>query len=126
MIVGYVPGTGPLHRAHPFTTLTLAAVVAVLAFVLPAPGGTAILCGLTLLLPVVEGVPGVLIPAAVTLLPFWLFLLVIHGVFRDSPLVAIGLGCRFTAIVVTFLTILAALQPGRLIDALVERGAPFS
>jgi len=126
MTVGYLAGTGPLRRAHPFTPLTLAAVLAVLAFALPAPVGTILLCFVAIAVPLAEGVPGVLVPAAITALPFWIFAFLIHGLLRGAPLVALGLAARFTAIIVAFLTLLAVVQPSRLVDALLVRGVPFS
>src|SRR5258705_927099 len=119
MTVGYIAGSGPLRRAHPFTPLTLAAVLAVLAFALPAPLGTTLLCVVAIAIPLIEGVPGVLAPAAITALPFWLFAALIHGVLRGAPLMALGLGARFTTIIVAFLTLLAVVQPSRLVDALL-------
>src|SRR5258705_13888854 len=109
MSVGYVPGTGPLRRAHPFTALALALSLAILAFALPAPVGTALLGVLVLALPLIERVPGVLVPAALTLLPFWVFLFVIHGIFRGAPLTALTIASRVTTLVVAFLTTLAVV-----------------
>jgi energy-coupling factor transport system permease protein len=126
MKIGYTPGTGPLHRAHPFTPLTLAAVLAVLAFLVPLPYGPMVLCGIAIALAIVERVPGVLVPAALTALPFWLFLFLIHGVLGGKPLLALGLAGRITAIIVTFLTAVSAVHPARLVDAMLERGIPFS
>src|SRR5689334_23027341 len=126
MSVGYVPGNGLLHRAHPFTPVTLALVLAVLAFVLPAPFGPVTLCIVAIGLAVFEGIPGILKPAILTSLPFWLFAFLIHGLIRGLPLVALGLAARITTVVVAFLTLLAVVDPARLVDALVERGLPFS
>lgn len=126
MSVGYVPGNGLLHRAHPFTPVTLAAVLAALAFILPAPFGPTALCLFAIGLAVFEGVPGMLRPAALTALPFWIFAFIIHGLIRGLPLVALGLAARITTVIVAFLTLLAVVQPSRLVDALVERGLPFS
>ncbi|MSR06807.1 MAG: energy-coupling factor transporter transmembrane protein EcfT [Gemmatimonadetes bacterium] len=125
MSVGFVPGSGPLHRAHPFTPLAIAASTAVLAFALPVPFGPMILAGVLLLLVLVERAP-VLKPALLTALPFWFFLYVIHGVFGKHPVIALGLSARVFAIVLGFLLALATVHPGRLVDALAERGVPFS
>jgi energy-coupling factor transport system permease protein len=125
MSVGYIPGNGPLRRAHPYTPLTVALSLAILAFVLPAPWGTFILCLVAIALPLLEGVPQVLRPAALTALPFWVFLLVIHGLIRESPLTAVTFGLRITIVVIGFLTALAAVQPARLVDAALQQGMPF-
>jgi energy-coupling factor transporter transmembrane protein EcfT len=125
MSVGYLAGNGPLRRAHPFTPLTLAAVLAVLAFALPAPWGTIAACMGAIAVPVIEGIPGVVTPAALTALPFWIFAFVIHGLLRHAPLLALGLGARFTTIIVAFLTLLGVVQPARLVDALLARGISF-
>jgi len=124
--VGFLPGRGPLHRAHPFTPLTLAAAVLILAFAVPAPAGPLLLCCAVLGLALVEGLPQVLKPAVLTALPFWVFLLVIHWLIGRDLRAAVGLGARVTAIILTFLIVLAAVHPGRLVDALVERGVPFA
>jgi energy-coupling factor transporter transmembrane protein EcfT len=126
MTLGYLAGDGPLRRAHPFTPLTFAAVLAVLAFAAPAPLGTSAVCLVAIALALFEGVPGVLKPAAITALPFWIFAFVIHGLLRGSPLMALGLALRFTTVIVAFLTLLAVIQPSRLVDALLARGVPFS
>ena len=126
MNVGYLPGTGPLHRAHPFTPLTLAAVLAVLAFLVPFPYGPMVLCVAVIVIAIVERVPALLVPAAMTALPFWVFLFLIHGVIGGRPLFALGLAGRITTIILAFLTALSAVQPARLVDAMLERGVPFS
>ena len=126
MSVGYVPGNGPLHRAHPFTPVTLAAVLAVLAFVLPAPFGPVALCIVAIALAMFERIPAILKPAILTSLPFWGFAFLIHGLIRGLPWVALGLATRITTVVVAFLTLLAVVEPARLVDALVERRLPFS
>jgi energy-coupling factor transport system permease protein len=94
--------------------------------VLPAPFGPVLLCAVVLSIPLIERVPAVLIPAAATLLPFWVFLFVIHGILRGYPLTALAIACRVTALVVVFLTTLAVVHPARLVDAMVARGLPFS
>ncbi len=126
MSVGYVAGNGPLHRAHPFTPLTLAAVLALLAFIAPVPWGPVLALSAAIATAVGAGVSGILRPAALTALPFWFFLLVIHWILGDPAMVAVGIAARITTIVVAFLTALAVVQPARLVDALVERGFPFS
>jgi energy-coupling factor transport system permease protein len=126
MTLGYQPGDGLLRRAHPFTPLTVAAVLASLAFAAPAPWGTTVVCLVAIALPLVEGVPGVLKSAAITAFPFWVLAFLIHGAFRGAPLVALGLASRFTTVIVAFLTLLAVVRPSRLVDALLVRGVPFS
>ncbi len=126
MIVGYSPGQGLLHRAHPFTTLALAAAVAVLAFALPGPVGPAALVVALVLLALIARVPRALVTAMVMAIPFWFFLLLIYAVFDDAVARAVTLGARVTAILVSFLIVLASLHPGRLVDALLARGIPFS
>lgn len=121
-----MPGEGPLRQAHPFTPLAIAAASAVLAFALPAPGGPVLLGVCLVALVAIEGVPQVFPPALITAIPFWILLYLIHGVFGRSPGLALGLGARVFAIVTAFLLALATVHPGRLVDGLVARGAPFS
>jgi energy-coupling factor transport system permease protein len=118
--------TGPLRRAHPFTPLTVAVVLSLLAFVLPAPRGPVILASCAIALAVIEGIAPLLRPAAITALPFWVFAFLIHGVLRHQPLEAVALASRFTTVVVAFFTVIAVVRPSRLVDGLLERGLPFS
>jgi len=124
--VGYLPGTGPLRRSHPFTALALAAAFLILAFALPAPWGISALCALAIGLTLIEGVGRLLQAALLTVLPFWIFLFVIHVLVRGSPATAFGIAARITTIVIAFLTTLAVVEPARLVDAMVDRGFPFS
>jgi len=124
-MIGYVPGDGLLHRAHPFTTLAVALVVAALGFLLRAPAGPLALLGAVSLLGLVARVPSVWKPALLAATPFWIFLFLLHGVLAGAPVRALALAARLTAIILVFLLVLATVQPARLADALVERGAPF-
>ncbi len=125
-MIRYIPGNGILHRAHPFTPFTLAGAVVVFAFALPAPGGTSILCALMILLPVIEGVPGILRTAGLLALPFWVFLFGIHGWLGGAPLTALTIAARLTSLIFVFLTVVVSVHPGRFVDSLVARGVPFS
>ncbi len=126
VIVGYVPGRGPLHRAHPFTALVLAGTVVVLAFALPAPRGPLALAVGLAALALLAGLPRVLLTAVGFSLPFWFFLGLIHGVIGDAPLEALTVGAQISAMLVAFLLVLATVHPARLADALLQRGVPFS
>lgn len=126
MIIGFEPGAGVLHRAHPFTTLTLAAVTAVGAFALPAPVGPGALVGALVVLALVARLPRTLVTAGAVAAPFWLFLGLIHGVLGGDPGRAVVLGVRITALLLAFVVVLASVHPIRLVDALVARGWPFA
>lgn len=126
MIVGYQPGDGILHRAHPFTTLTLVACVAILAFVLPAPLGPLLLAAVLVVLALAAGVGRILLTAVLVIAPFWVFLLLVHGLLGQDLPRAFTLGGRIGAMVLSFLLLLATIHPGRLADALVVRGIPFA
>jgi energy-coupling factor transport system permease protein len=124
--VGYLRGNGPLHKSHPFTPLVLAATLAILAFTLPVPWGPLVLCAVALTLAVVEGATQVLKPALITALPFWVFLFLIHTVAGGSAATALAIASRITTIVLMFLTVVASVEPARLVDAALDRGLPFS
>ncbi len=126
MTVGYLPGAGFLHRAHPFTAMAIGGGVAVLAFLLAPPAGPLAVLALGVALAMAAGVWRVLIPAAVISGPFWVFLFAIHGLFREAPLTALGLSARMTASIVAFLLVIAVVHPGRLVEALLARGVPFA
>lgn len=126
MIVGYVAGRSPLHQAHPFTALALAGTVVVFAFALPAPQGPVALAAALTALALLAGLPRVLLTALGLSLPFWFFLGVIHGVIGDAPLRALTVAAQITAMLIAFLLVLATVHPARLVDALLQRGVPFS
>jgi energy-coupling factor transport system permease protein len=125
-LVGYVPGRSPLHQAHPFTALVLAGTVVVLAFALPAPQGPAALAVALAALALLAGLPRVLLTALGFSLPFWFFLAVIHGVTGESALRVLTVGSQISAMLIAFLLALATVHPARLVDALLQRGVPFS
>ena len=97
-------------KLHPFTLLTLGLFVAVLAMSLPFAGR----------------VPSVLKTSLRLALPFWFFLILIHGFLNGDPGRAFDLGSRITSIILTFGVVIALVDPARLVDAMVKRGFPFS
>jgi energy-coupling factor transport system permease protein len=140
-MIGYRPGDSPLHRAHPYTPLALAASLLLVVFAFGSPGavGAAVLAAVVLA--AAGGVLGYTArPAFVIGFTTWVLLLVLHGLLGPGPFVALGplsvsapglrralvLGCRLTAILVAFLTVLAVVSPARLVDAMTERGVPFA
>ena len=126
MILGFVPGNGVLHRLHPFSGLSLAATVVVLALALPAPQGAVGLTAALVIVALVARLPRVLGTVAAFAAPFWLFLFLIHVVFGDDPLRALTVGGQITAILLGFLLVLASVHPARLVDALLEARVPFA
>lgn len=126
MILGFLPGNGLLHRLHPFTALSLAAAVVVLAFALPAPVGAMGLTAALVVVALAATLARVLVTAALFAAPFWFFLFLIHIVFGDDPTRALTVGGQITAILLGFLLVLASLHPTRLVDALLEARVPFA
>ncbi len=139
-MIGYVAGTSPLHRAHPFTPLALAAAVLAGAFALTTPVAVGLVVLLALVLVAVARVGGAVArPALVLALPTWALLLVLHGLLGPEPARSLGpltvsapgleralvLGGRLTAILLSFLTALAVVSPARLVEAMAARGVPF-
>lgn len=140
-MIGFVPGGSVLHRAHPYTPLAWASAVLVLVFAVTTPAAVWLVAAAALLLAVAGGVLGhVLRSALVLALPTWLVLFLLHGVFGDAPCVtlaglalsepgltrALVLGGRIGAIVVAFVAALATVSPARLVEAMTDRGVPFS
>ncbi len=126
MTLGFQPGSGLLHRAHPFTVLAVALAVTVLVFVLPAPWGPIGSCAALVALAFLGRIPRALLTAGIIVLPMWMFSFLLHGVLGGDALRAITLGARLTAMVLAFLLVVAAVHPSRLVDALLARGLPFS
>jgi energy-coupling factor transporter transmembrane protein EcfT len=118
---------------NPFSLLALAAALPAFAWILPAPGGglatTLVALGLTLTPRARPGSTGAgltrgwrpglvtLRIALVTAAPFWLFLLLLH----DLP-TTVAMGLRITTLVASFVWLVAALPPDRLVEAMVARG----
>ena len=139
-MIGYVPGTSPLHRAHPYTTLALAGAVLLGAFALTRPLEVWLLVAAAAAFAAAGGVLRSSARTALLLsLPIWALLFVLHGLLGADPRTTVGplslsvpgmaralvLGGRITAIVLGFLTALATTSPHRLVEAMTARGVPF-
>jgi len=107
--------TGP--RLHPFTLLAIAGTLPALAWILPPPVGGAWTAAIALALAASRGLRPGLWPALLTAAPFWLFLLLLH----DVP-TTIAIGLRITTMVASFVWLVAALEPARLVEAMVAAG----
>ena len=103
-----------MTRLHPFTLLAIAGALPALAWILPSPAGG---------LPTAAVALGLAIAArsfrtaVFTAVPFWLFLLLLH----DVP-TTIAIGLRLTTMVASFVWVVAALPPPRLVEAMVAAG----
>jgi energy-coupling factor transport system permease protein len=130
---------GLAAAAHPFTPFALSGAIVVLAFLLPGPWGPPLLYGAVLLLVVVAGTPGAVVPAAIVCLPLWGFLLLLHGVLGEAPHVEVG-GLRLSgrglelavaqagrlgAIATASFALLQSFRPSRFVDAVAQRGWSF-
>ena len=139
-MIGYLPGRSAVHRAHPYTPLALAVGIFLLAFAFRTPGAVWLVVVAALAFAAMGGVLGaVLRPAALLAIPTWVLLSVLHGLLGGPPHVALGpllfsvpggeralvFGGRVTAILLAFLTVLATVSPGRLVEAMTARGVPF-
>ena len=139
-MIGFRPGTSPLHRAHPYTPLSIAVALLCLVFAARTPAPVMGLVGAAVSLAWLGGVLGYAMrPALLLALPTWVLLLVLHGLLGPGPFHAVGvvvvsdpgqeralvLGGRITAILFAFLTVLATVSPARLVEAMTERGVSF-
>ena len=139
-MIGYVEGRSILHRAHPYTTLALAAAVLLGAFALTRPLEVWLLVLAAAGLASLGRALGTSAKPALALsLPIWALLFVLHGLLGPEPRVWVGpvrlsapgistalvLGGRITAIVLAFLTALATTAPHRLVEAMTAGGHPF-
>ena len=103
-----------MTRLHPFTLLAIAGALPALAWILPSPAGGLATAVVALSL----AIAGRSFRTAVfTAAPFWLFLLLLH----DVP-TTITIGLRLTTMVASFVWLVAALPPPRLVEAMVAAG----
>jgi energy-coupling factor transport system permease protein len=139
-MIGFVPGTSPLHRAHPYTPLALAAGLFMIAFAAATPAAVVVVVVLAFALSLAAGAArGLIRPLVVFALPTWALLLTVHGLLGPEPHRplwlfevssaglerALVLGGRVTAIVTAFVAALAAVSPARLVEAMSAKGAGF-
>lgn len=139
-MIGFVPGSSPLHRAHPYTPLALATAVMLLSFAASTPATVAaVVAWAAALAALGDSGRHVARPALLLAGPTWLLLLVLHGLLGPEPFMPVGpvalsedgvrraliLGGRVTAIVIAFPTALATVSPSRLVEAMAARGVPF-
>ena len=127
-------------RAHPFTPLVLTLCIAVVAIAAPGPVAAGALYAATILLVTAAGTGRAALRALVPLAPLWFFLFLLHGVLGDGARVAVlGVGlsragltlavtqaARLGAIATASLALYASFSPARFVDAVAERGWPFS
>ena len=106
-----------MTRLHPFTLLAIAAALPALAWILPAPWGGLATAAIALGLASSHGLRRGLWPALGTATPFWLFLSILH----DVP-TTVAIGLRITTMAASFVWLVAALPPPRLVEALVASG----
>ncbi len=128
------------RRAHPFTPATVALALAVMALLAPPPQGTLTVYVVTVVLAVLTGgARGVLLGIAVCT-PFWILLLIMHGVMGDAPRATVVLGValstagmswaleqglRLAAIVTASLVFATSFDPHRFLQAAIARGWRF-
>lgn len=125
-MIGYVPGRGPFHRAHPQTAFTVAALLGAFGFVLPRPWGPVAMAATAVTLVLIERIPAALRAATLLAAPFWLFLGIVHGIVRNDPATAVAIASRLTTIVFAFGLAIASVHPSRLVEAMVAKGVPFT
>src|SRR5438876_2634972 len=128
-----------VSRLHPYTLLAIAGALPAFAWILPPPSGGAWTAAVALVLTLTPGArltpgasrgttgvgsspgwrPGLRVfrTAVLTAAPFWLFLLLLH----DVP-TTIAIGLRITTMVASFVWLVAALAPARLVEAMVASG----
>jgi energy-coupling factor transporter transmembrane protein EcfT len=111
-------------RLHPFTPFLLVAATALLAVVLPAPGGPVALLAVVLLVVLACRAWRVLAAAILLSLPLWGFLLLLHGAMRGGEgwRAAIAQGARLTSIIGASLLAYRSFRPGRFLDAAASQG----
>ena len=133
------PVGGLARQAHPFTLFAITGAVALLAFILPPPGGPAALYAAVAALAFATGVGRSAVRALLICLPLWLLLFLLLAVFGDGPRVQLGplgvsragldaalaQGARLGAVATASLALFACFDPSRLLDAVAARGWSF-
>ncbi len=111
-------------RLHPFTPFGLVFVVALLAFILPAPIGPAALLVAVVLVALAVGAFRTIGAAVLLSLPLWIFLLLLHGVLSGGEgwFAASAQGARLTGIILASLLAYRGFLPSRFLDAAAARG----
>lgn len=139
-MIGFRPGTSPLHRAHPYTPLAVAGAMLCLVFAADRPAAAFAVAAAAIAFALVGGVLGyVARPALMLALPTLAMLMVLHGLLGAEPYGTFGplaysvpgldralvLGGRIVAILFAFLVVLATVSPARLVEAMTEREVSF-
>jgi energy-coupling factor transport system permease protein len=140
----YSPGTSPLHRLHPLTKLTAAALIILGTYLLPGLLTPLALFALVLLLALVGGVAGSLLRTVIrVIVPITFSLFLIQGILfppAGATLLPIGpitltieglafallISTRLLTMSATVLLVLRTTHPADLVFALTERGLPRS
>lgn len=133
--------TSLARRAHPFTSGAVTLALMALALIVPAPVGTGVVYGATILLALLTGTGrGVRLGLAVVA-PLWVLLFVMHvllgtdgrvpapwgGSYSTTGLeLALAQGSRLAAIITASLAFAAAFDPHRFLQAAIARKWPFA
>jgi len=127
-------------RAHPFTPLVLTLSIAIIAVTVPGTAAAGSVYAATLLVVLAAGAGRAALRALVPLAPLWFFLFLLHGVLGDGERIAVAGGslsrdglmlaatqaARLGAVATASLALYASFSPARFVDAVAERGWPFS
>ncbi len=131
---------GPIGRVHPFTPAAVALALIAMAFIVPA-GMAASLFVLTCVVAIAVGAGSGVRAALFIMIPIWLLLLVLQGIFGDGDRVsapwggtlsasglvwAFSQGSRLALITTASLTFAASFNPHRFLQASIDRGWPFA
>jgi energy-coupling factor transport system permease protein len=128
-------------RAHPFTPGAVALALGALALALPSPGQSTALYAFTVILALATGSGRGVRSGFVVVLPIWVLLFVLQGVYGEGPRVAApwggtlsesGLqwawsqGTRLAVIATASLAFASSFDPHRFLQAAIARRWPFS
>jgi len=133
------PARGLAQQAHPFTLFAITGAVALLAFILPPPGGPVALYAAVVVLALAAGVGRAAARALLVCLPLWILLFLLLAVFGTGPRSDLGVitvsrsgldaalaqGARLGAVATASLALFASFDPSRFLDAVAARGWSF-
>lgn len=132
--------TSLARRAHPFTSGAVALGLIALTLILPAPGGTLAMYGISIAIALGTGLRRSVWLGALAAAPLWVLLFISQGILGEGPRSAapwggtlsdvgvqwtVAQGARLGAIITASLALAASFDAHRFLQAAIARRWPF-